>query len=224
MNVLLIEDDQRLARLMARVLGDERWRVVVAHDGDAGLDLALGGGFDVAVIDWMLPGRDGPAIVRGMRAARVPTAVLMLTARGQLEDKAVGFASGVDDYLVKPFAFEELLMRVRALARRGSHDGAADELRAGELVLDLRGHTARRGARMLELTLTEWNLLEYLLRHRGQTLSRSRILDSVWPGDRDVQPQMVDVYISYLRRKLNEPRERDPITTVRGVGYRFEAE
>lgn len=223
MNVLLIEDDQRLARLMARVLSDERWRVAVAHDGDAGLDMALGGAFDVAVIDWMLPGRDGPAIVRGMRAARVLTAVLMLTARGQLEDKAVGFASGVDDYLVKPFAFEELLMRVRALARRGSHDGAADELRAGELVLDLRGHTARRGTRMLELTPTEWNLLEYLLRHRGQTLSRSRILDSVWPGDRDVQPQMVDVYISYLRRKLNEPRERDPITTVRGIGYRFEA-
>ncbi|MBU6335702.1 MAG: response regulator transcription factor [Chloroflexi bacterium] len=223
MNVLLIEDDQRLARLMARVLSDERWRVVVAHDGDAGLDMALGGAFDVAVIDWMLPGRDGPAIVRGMRAARVLTAVLMLTARGQLEDKAVGFASGVDDYLVKPFAFEELLMRVRALARRGSHDGAVDELRAGELVLDLRGHTARRGTRMLELTPTEWNLLEYLLRHRGQTLSRSRILDSVWPGDRDVQPQMVDVYISYLRRKLNEPRERDPITTVRGIGYRFEA-
>jgi DNA-binding response OmpR family regulator len=224
MRVLLIEDDQRLARLVARVLTDEHYQVDIAHDGETGLDLALRGVYEVAVIDWMLPGRDGPSICRVVRAARLPTALLLLTARGQVEDKVIGFESGADDYLVKPFAFEELLARVRALGRRFSLGVAdANELRAGELVLDLRGHVARRGVRSLDLSPTEWNLLEYLLRNRGQTLSRQQILDYVWSYEHDVQPQMVDVYVSYLRRKLNGPGEADPIKTVRGVGYRLEA-
>lgn len=223
MRVLLIEDDQRLARLVARVLGDEYHQVDLAHDGEGGLDLLLRGIYDVAIVDWMLPGRDGPNVCRAARAARLPTALLLLTARGQLEDKIAGFESGADDYLVKPFAFEELLARVRALGRRFTLGGENHELRAGALVLDLRGHIARRGTRPLELTPTEWNLLEYLLRNAGQTLSRQQILDYVWSYEHDVQPQMVDVYISYLRRKLNAPGERDPIVTVRGLGYRLEA-
>jgi DNA-binding response OmpR family regulator len=224
MRVLLIEDDQRLARLVARVLTDEHYQVDSAHDGESGLDLALRGVYEVAVVDWMLPGRDGPSICRAVRAARLPTALLLLTARGQVEDKVTGFESGADDYLVKPFAFEELLARVRALGRRFSLSGTdANELRAGALVLDLRGHVARRGTRPLDLSPTEWNLLEYLMRNRGQTLSRQQILDYVWSYEHDVQPQMVDVYISYLRRKLNGPGEADPIKTVRGVGYRLEA-
>ena len=225
MRVLLIEDDQRLARLVARVLSDEHYQVDLDHDGETGLDLALRGVYEVAVVDWMLPGRDGPSICRAVRAARLPTALLLLTARGQLEDKVAGFNSGADDYLVKPFAFEELLARVRALGRRFALPGGGEvgELRAGALVLDLRSHTARRGTRPLDLTPTEWNLLEYLLRNLGQTLSRQQILDYVWSYEHDVQPQMVDVYISYLRRKLNEPGARDPIVTVRGLGYRLEA-
>ncbi len=224
MRVLIIEDDQRLARLVARVLGEVHYQVDVAHDGDTGLDLALRGSYDVAIVDWMLPGRDGPAICRAVRMARLPMALLLLTARGQIEDKIAGLDSGADDYLVKPFAFEELLARVRALSRRFMPPGAeAQELRAGAIVLDLRGHTARRGARTLDLTPTEWNLLEYLMRNQGQTLTRQQILDYVWSYEHDVQPQMVDVYISYLRRKLNESGERDPIVTVRGVGYRLEA-
>jgi two-component system OmpR family response regulator len=224
MRILLIEDDQRLARLIARVLGEEHYQVDVANDGEAGLELALHGLYEVAVVDWMLPGRDGPSICRAVRAARLPTALLLLTARGQIEDKVAGFDSGADDYLVKPFAFEELLVRVRALSRRFSLPvGDASELRAGDLVLDLRGHTARRGARPLDLTPTEWNLLEYLLRNAGQTLTRQQILDYVWSYEHDVQPQMVDVYVSYLRRKLHAPGERDPLVTVRGVGYRLEA-
>jgi two-component system, OmpR family, response regulator len=224
MRILLIEDDQRLARLVARVLADEHYQVDIAHDGETGLDLALRGVYEVAVVDWMLPGRDGPGICRAVRAARLPTALLLLTARGQVEDKVAGFESGADDYLVKPFAFEELLARVRALGRRFSLSGAdANELRAGELVLDLRGHVARRSTRSLDLSPTEWNLLEYLMRNRGQTLSRQQILDYVWSYEHDVQPQMVDVYVSYLRRKLNGPGEADPIKTVRGVGYRLEA-
>ena len=225
MRILLIEDDRRLARLIQTVLESEHFSVDAAHDGEAGLELALRGAHDVAVVDWMLPGRDGPAICRAIRAARLPLAVLMLTARGQLEDRVAGLDSGADDYLGKPFAFEELLARLRALGRRFTvASGAADELRAGGLVLDLKARTARRGDQPLDLTSTEWNLLEYLLRHPGQTLTRQQILDYVWSYERDVQPTLVDVYISYLRRKLNAPGRPDPIQTVRGVGYRLEAE
>jgi DNA-binding response OmpR family regulator len=149
---------------------------------------------------------------------------LLLTARGQVEDRVVGLDSGADDYLTKPFAFEELLARVRALSRRFLPPGSTSgELRAGELVLDLRAHVARRGAQTLDLTATEWNLLECLMRHSGQALSRQQILDYVWSYDSTVQITMVDVYISYLRRKLSLPGRRDPIETVRGVGYRLEA-
>lgn len=223
MRVLIIEDDQRLARLMTRVLEEEHFSVDAAHDGDAGVELALRTAYDVAIIDWMLPGRDGPAICRAIRAARMPTALLLLTARVQVEDRVVGLDSGADDYLVKPFAFEELLARVRALGRRFSVTaGDSFELRCGELVLDLRARTARRGTQALDLTATEWNLLECLMRHPGHALSRQQLLDYVWSYERDVQASMVDVYISYLRRKLNLPSQVDPIQTVRGVGYRLE--
>ncbi len=224
MRVIVIEDDQRLARLIARVLSEEHYQVDVVHDGEQGFDQALTGRYEVAIVDWMLPNRDGPSICRAVRTAHLPTALLLLTARGQIEDKVTGFNSGADDYLVKPFAFEELLVRVRALARRFAlPNNEHHELRAGDLVLDMRAHVARRGLRTLDLTPTEWNLLEYLLRNSGQTLSRQQILDYVWSYEQDVQNQMVDVYIFYLRRKLNADGEGDPIVTVRGVGYRLEA-
>ena len=223
MRVLFVEDDQRLARLMARVLEEEHISVDAVNDGDTGLELVLRGSYDVAIVDWMLPGRDGPSLCRAIRAARLPTAILLLTARGQIEDRVIGLDSGADDYLVKPFAFEELLARVRALGRRFTV-AASDtwELRRGDLVLDLRARTARRAAQPIELTATEWNLLECLMRHPGQALSRQQILDYVWSYERDVQPSMVDVYISYLRRKLNLSGQPDPIQTVRGIGYRLE--
>jgi DNA-binding response OmpR family regulator len=224
MRVLVIEDDQRLAKLIGRVLNEEHIGVDLAHDGDTGLELALRGSYEVAVIDWMLPGRDGPSICRAVRAARLPTALLLLTARSQIEDRVAGLDNGADDYLVKPFAFEELLARVRALSRRFAVvAGSPDELRCGEIVLDLRARTARRGVRSLDLSGTEWELLEFLMRHTGQTLSRQQILDRVWSYERDVQQTLVDVYISYLRRKLNAPGEHDPIQTVRGIGYRMES-
>ncbi|WP_322815992.1 response regulator transcription factor [Chloroflexus sp.] len=225
MRILIVEDDKRLARLIERVLSEERHTVDVAWDGESGLDLLMQGIYDVAIIDWMLPGRDGPSLCRAARAARMPTALLLLTARGQIEDKVLGFESGADDYLVKPFAFEELLARVRALGRRFHPNlSANDELRVGNIVLDLRNYTARRGERRLDLTPTEWRLLEYLMRNVGQTLTRQQILDYVWSFEHDVQLQMVDVYISYLRRKLNASGEADPINTIRGIGYRLEAE
>ncbi|MDO8672671.1 MAG: response regulator transcription factor [Dehalococcoidia bacterium] len=222
MRVLTIEDDRRLTRLIAQVFEEEQFLVDIAHDGDTGLEMALRGCYDVATVDWMLPGRDGPSICRAIRAARLPTAILLLTARGQVEDRVAGLDSGADDYLVKPFAFKELLARVRALGRRFVvSSGDPSELRQGDLVLDLRLHTARRGDRALDLTATEWNLLECLMRHRGQALTRQQILDNVWSYESDVLLTMVDVYISYLRRKLTLPGRTDPIETVRGVGYRL---
>jgi DNA-binding response OmpR family regulator len=223
MRVLLIEDDKRLANLIKKVLEDERFAVDVAGDGDLGLEIALRGGHDVAIVDWMLPGRDGPAVCRAIRSARLPMGLLMLTARTQVEDRVAGLYSGADDYLGKPFSFDELIARLHALARRFSGEAAdAFELRVGRLVLDLHSHTARRGNQSLDLTKTEWTLLECLMRHPGQTLTRQKILDYVWSYEAEVQSTLVDVYVSYLRNKLSLPGMKDPIQTVRGLGYRLD--
>lgn len=225
MRVLLIEDDKRLARLIGSVLDEEHFAYDIIHDGDSGLELALRGIHDVIVVDWMLPGRDGPSICRAIRAARVPVAILMLTARTQVEDRVSGLDSGADDYLIKPFAFDELLARIRALGRRFNPTGGdASEIRVGLLVMDLKAHSLRRNEKVIELSRTEWDLLEYLLRHPGRTLTRQNILDYVWSYENQVKPELVDVYISYLRQKLNQPYLSDPIQTVRGVGYRLEPE
>ena len=223
MRVLVIEDDQRLARLVEQVLTEEGLDVDLAHDGETGLEIALRGMDQVAIVDWMLPGRDGPSICRAIRAAHIPIAVLLLTARGQIEDRVAGLDSGADDYLVKPFEFDELLARVRALGRRFASEATdAFELRLGDLVLDQRAHTARRGDKILDLTTTEWKLLECFMRHPDQTLTRQQILDYVWSYKAEVQPSLVDVYVSYLRGKLDRPGAADPVQTVRGVGYRLE--
>ncbi len=220
MRVLLIEDDKRLAALVRRVLEEEYFEVDTAHDGDTGLEIALSGMHDVAIVDWMLPGRDGPAICQAIRSARLPLAILMLTARTQVEDRVTGLYSGADDYLGKPFAFDELIARIHALGRRYNPSQAdTAELRVGGLVLDQRARTARRGSQPLDLTKTEWALLECLMRHPGQTLTRQNILDYVWSYENDVQTTMVDVYISYLRTKLSIPGQKDPILTKRGIGY-----
>jgi len=225
MRVLVIEDDKRLANLIRKVLESEHFTVDEAHDGDLGLEIALRGVHDAAIIDWMLPGRDGPAVCRAIRAARLPLAILMLTARSQVEDRVAGLYSGADDYLTKPFSFEELIARLHALGRRMSRNAADPlELRAGRLVLDLHTYTARRGDHPLELTRTEYTLLEYLMRHPGQALSRQQILDYVWSYENEVKTTLVDVYVSYLRNKLTYPGLKDPIETVRGVGYRLKVE
>lgn len=222
MRILTIEDDRRLASLMKTVLEDEKYNVDQASDGDTGLELALRDTYDLIIVDWMLPGRDGLSICRAIRAARVHSGVLMLTARGQVEDRVAGLESGADDYLIKPFSFDELIARLHALNRR--FNGAAsssDELRVGKLVMDLKAHSARRSGTALNLTKKEWDMLEYFLRNPNQTLTRQSILDYVWSYDHSVQPEMVDVYISYLRQKLKSDGRPDPIHTVRGFGYRF---
>jgi len=225
MRVLIIEDDKRLTSLMRKVLEMEKFNVDVAHDGDLGLEIALRGAHDVLVVDWMLPGRDGPSICQAIRSARIPLAILILTARTQVEDRVAGLYSGADDYLGKPFSFDELIARIHVLGRRFNEQAVdAWELRVGNIVMDLRTHSARRGDHPLDLTPTEWSLLEHLMRHRGQTLTRQNILDYVWSYESNVQATMVDVYISYLRNKLHRPGMKDPIQTRRGLGYRLVAE
>lgn len=223
MRILLIEDDKRLAALVHSVLEQENFSVDIANDGDTGLELALRGVHDVAIIDWMLPGQDGPTICRKIRAARLPTGLLILTARGQVEDRVTGLESGADDYLTKPFAFDELIARIHALSRR-MNPTAADswEIRRGNMVMDLKAHTIRRQDTSVDLTKKEWDLLEFFMRHPGQVLSRQEILDYVWSYESNVQAEMVDVYISYLRQKLNIDGKKNPIETVRGFGYRFD--
>jgi two-component system OmpR family response regulator len=223
MRILLIEDDKRLAALISSVLEQENFSVDVAYDGDTGLELALRGVHDVAIVDWMLPGQDGPTICRKVRAARLPTGLLLLTARGQVEDRVTGLESGADDYLTKPFAFDELIARIHALTRR-MNPTAVDswELRRGSLVMDIKAHSIRREEKPVDLTKKEWDLLEFFMRHPGQVLSRQEILDYVWSYETNVQAEMVDVYISYLRNKINLDGRKNPIETVRGFGYRLD--
>ena len=223
MKLLLIEDDKRLTNLIRSVLEEENINVEIEHDGELGLEKALVGSYDLLIIDWMLPGRDGPSICRTLRNSRKTIPILMLTARSQVEDRVLGLESGADDYLIKPFDFSELIARIHSLSRRYS-PGSIDpsEIRAGSIVMDTKAHSIRRKEKNIELTKREWDLLEFFLRHPDQTLSRNEILDYVWTNENNVQTEMVDVYISYLRQKITVKGMRDPIQTVRGFGYMFE--
>src|SRR5205807_6027235 len=195
MHILVVEDEQRLAFLLRRVLLEERHTVDLAHDGHSGLDLALSNTYNLVILDLMLPGLDGLEICRQMRAEQVMSPVLMLTARGTIEDRVTGLNVGADDYLTKPFAMEELLARVNALLRR--RDRRFDEipqLTVGDLTLDLVRHEARRSGRLIELTAKEFALLEYLMRHPGQVLTRTQIVDAVWRYDLEALSNVVDIY------------------------------
>ena len=221
MRILVIEDDARLARIVERVLKQERFDVDLAHDGESGLDLALSGAYDALVVDRMLPGRDGLAIVRELRAARVETPALMLTARSELPERVEGLNAGADDYLGKPFAFEELLARLRALLRRADRPLRDEVVRIGDVTVNLTGHSVERAGHEIELTQREFALLETLLRHRGHVVSRDQLLERVWGYDADPRGNVVDLYVYYLRKKLDPAggdRER-VIRTVRGAGY-----
>ena len=221
MRILIIEDDDRLARVMARVLQQERFDVDVANDGEAGLEMALSGIYDAAIVDWMLPGRDGVEIIRELRAERNATPILMLTARGELPERVQGLNAGADDYLGKPFAFEELLARLRALTRRGEKPLLEPTVTIGDVTIDFAAHTVSRDSQAVELSPREFALLETLVRNRGRVLSRDQLLERVWGYDAEPQGNVVDLYIHYLRRKLAaDGRDSDSIIrTVRGAGY-----
>lgn len=225
--ILVVEDEQKLARLIVRVLREEGYAPEEAYDGREGLTRALSEDFDLLVLDWMLPDRSGTQIVRALRAAEIGVPVLMLTARDEIEDRVEGLDAGADDYLPKPFAFPELLARVRALTRRpwkeeanGKTDG--NTLSAGDVVLDPVRHEVRRAGERVELTAKEFALLATLLQRPGQVFTRSVLLDTVWDDSTGVYANVVDLYISYLRKKLDGNRKVSRIRTVRGVGYTFE--
>lgn len=214
-----------MARMLARVLREEGYVSETAGDGRTGLRRALEDSFDLLIVDWMLPERSGIQIVRGLRAAEVDTRVLMLTARDQVEDRVEGLDAGADDYLPKPFALPELLARVRALTRRSRETGDGGDgavIRAGDIVLDPVRHVVRRNDERIDLTAKEFALLAALMQRPGQVFSRSVLLDTVWGVPGEVSTSVVELYVSYLRRKLDQAGEPSRIRTVRGVGYTFE--
>jgi DNA-binding response OmpR family regulator len=218
-HILVVEDERRLANLIRRALEEEGHVVDVAHDGAEGLDVATATDYDLLVLDLMLPHLDGIEIAKRLRASDNDVRILMLTARDAVEDRVLGLESGADDYLMKPFSFSELLARVRALARRQIQAQVETELRSGSLVLDLARHEARRDDKTIELTAKEFQLLEYLMRNAGHVLTRTQILDHVWGYNFDSFSNVVDIYVHYLRNKIDRDFAEPLIRTVRGVGY-----
>ena len=223
MRILVIEDEERLARLISRVLREDGYAPATASDGRSGLARALAGEFDLLVVDWMLPDLDGIEVIKRLRAAEMSVPILMLTARRQVEDRVEGLDAGADDYLVKPFAFSELLARVRSLLRWPREQKQSGQLlAAGDVTLDPHRHVAWRGEEPVDLSPREFALLATLLRRPGQVLTRSVLLDTVWGGSTDAYTNVVDLYVSYLRKKLDREGEPSRIRTVRGSGYTFD--
>jgi DNA-binding response OmpR family regulator len=218
MYVLVVEDDPRIARVVEQALVEAGHRVDVAYDGLDALTRAEPGVYDLIVLDLMLPELDGITVARELRRERVRTPILMLTARDAVADRVRGLDSGADDYLVKPFALEELLARVRALGRRAG-DAADNVLEVADLTLDLDRHEARRGDQTIELTAKEFDLLGYLMRNAGRVLSKDQITDHVWGYDAQATSNVVEIYVHYLRDKIDRGFSRPLIRTVRGVGY-----
>ena len=217
MRVLVVEDEPRVRSFLRRGLVEAGLAVDAVAEGQAALELALANPYDAIVLDLMLPGKDGLEVLRELRSRRCATPVLVLTARDAVEDKVRGLDAGADDYLPKPFAFAELLARVRALLRRGSPQTSV--LSVGDLRIDLAARSAERAGRPLELTAKEFALLEYLARHAGEVVTRTMIAQHVWDIDFDTFSNVIDVYIRYLRRKVDDPFETKLIQTRRGVGY-----
>ena len=223
MQVLVVEDEKRLAALLRQGLAEEGHSVVVAHDGREGLETALAGGFDAIILDVMLPAMDGLAVARHLRQARNQTPILMLTARDSTADVIDGLDLGADDYLTKPFRFDVLLARLRAVSRRGPVPRPV-RLQLGDLVLNTASRQVLRGNRPVRLTRTEYNLLEFLMRRTGRVVSRDDILDGVWGLDKDVGANTLEAFIRLLRTKIDQGRAPKLIHTVRGVGYCLQEE
>jgi DNA-binding response OmpR family regulator len=218
MHVLLVEDDEQVASFIRRGMKDEQFDVDVASDGESALDAAGGGDYDLVVLDWRLPKRNGLEVLQSLRGNGSPVPVLMLTARDELADKVSSFDAGADDYLTKPFSFEELMARVRALMRRrGSLMPTV--LRVADLELDSLRHRARRGERRLDLTNREYAILEQLMRNAGHVVSRTMLAEHVWEQDFDPMSNVIDVHIARLRRKVDTEGEPKLLRTVRGSGY-----
>lgn len=218
MKILVVEDEKKVSSFIKRGLEEEKYEVDVAFDGDEGLAMALKGQYDLIILDWMLPKRDGIAVLKELRRDRSGLPVLMLTAKDSVEDIVAGLDSGSDDYLTKPFAFAELLARVRALVRRSEMDRGA-EITFADLRLDPVTHKVWRADREIDLTAKEYALLEYFMRNPNQVLTRTMIADHVWDYTFDSFTNIIDVYVNYLRKKIDRAAPKKLIHTVRGVGY-----
>jgi DNA-binding response OmpR family regulator len=219
MYILVVEDERRLAQVVRKVLEEEGHTVDVVHDGEEGLAMAMDGSHDVILLDVLLPGIDGFEVCRSLRASRVDTPVLLLTALDAVEDRVRGLDAGADDYLPKPFAFQELLARLRALGRRRVQAREPDQLQTADLMLDLRRRRAVRDGRTIDLSPKEFALLEFMMRNQGRVVTRTQILDHVWGYDYSPDSNLVDVYVTYLRRKIDRGHGQKLIRTVRGAGY-----
>jgi two-component system, OmpR family, response regulator len=215
----MVDDDTELCTLMGEFLGREGYQVASVHDGAAGLSAALNGRYDLVVLDVMLPVLDGYEVLRQIRR-RTNVPIIMLTARAEERDRVTGLEEGADDYLVKPFSFAELLARLRALVRRGPVERPT-QLKVGNLRLDPATHQAWRGKESIELSQKEFALLETLMRRPGEVLSRYQLLEHVWDYDYENRSNVVDVYVRYLRDKVDRPFGRRSLETVRGAGYRL---
>jgi DNA-binding response OmpR family regulator len=217
--ILVVEDAREVLSVLERTLSGSGFTVLTATDGESGLQLALDRRPDLVILDIGLPRLDGYDVARELRARAFTNPVLMLTARGTISDKVEGFDAGADDYLAKPFSYDELLARVRALLRRSAMRADQAMIRVGDLIIDPFSRDVRRGNRELSLTQKEYALLEYLARHAGIPVTREQISQQVWKQDFDPTTNIVDVYINYLRKKVDQDEERSLVHTVRGVGY-----
>ncbi len=223
MRILVVEDEKRIAGFIKKGLEEESYAVDVVANGSDALDWVAGTSYDVILLDVMLPGLSGFEVSRILRQRGVTTPILMLTARDEVDDRVTGLDAGADDYLPKPFAFKELLARIRALVRRsGPAATPTTVLKLADLELDTITHQAKRGSREIELTAKEYALLEYLLRHAGRPLSRTLIRESIWGYDYYGASNVVDVYVGHLRKKLEANHEPPLLHTVRGVGYKID--
>lgn len=220
MRVLLIEDDERIVSFVKRGLEAESFGVDVARDGQEGLEMGSGS-YKVIILDLALPKKSGNEVCRELRRARITTPLLMLTAMGSVHDKVEGLHLGADDYLTKPFAFQELLARIKALLRRGPYQEIASQLRVADLTLNSETRQVRRGTKVLSLTAREFALLKCLMAHPNRPLSRSVILDQAWGYHHDPLTNVVDVYIRYLRNKVDRGHHKKLIQTVRDIGYKI---
>jgi two-component system OmpR family response regulator len=223
MRILIVEDEAKLARAIERVLIAERYSTDIADDGVAALALTAERSYDVILLDRMLPDLDGMEVLRLLRSRGVRSPILMLTALGTLDHRVAGLDAGADDYLAKPFAFSELLARIRALTRRPP-ERPTERVAVGDIVLDPLRFRVSVGQASQELTAREFSLLAYLVRHAGEVVTRQQVLDAVWGAEPDVYSNVVDLYVHYLREKLETLGRRDVIRTIRGVGYSLRAD